>query len=172
MEGISYELVEAFLEFLPEGSIILELGTGPGTQKLSKHFKVISIENKPRYHTGHSELVHIPRKNLEIPSEAFWKRFPLAEAWYHPAKLKRAIEKRRYDAILVDGPKSSRSRIPMWYYYSRVFNIKVPVIVDDVQREYDWKLAFEIARVKNRVKKVDKMEVRGFGNRTQFAIIK
>lgn len=165
--AISDKIIEAFLEFLPKEATILELGTGPGTQELAKYFKVISIENKPRYHTGHSELIHIPRKPLSIESKAFWKRFPLASAWYDPDRLRESIKAKRYDAILVDGPKGSRERIPMWYYYDQVFDTRVPVIVDDVHREYDWMLAFKIAEVKS----VDKMEIRDFANRKQFAVI-
>lgn len=165
---ISLKIVEAFLEFLPVGSTILELGTGIGTQTLTKYFKVLSVENKPIWHTGHSELIHVPRKELDIPSRSFSRLFPLASFWYDPEVLKEKLKDKTYDAILVDGPSTERERAGMWWYYGALFDTSVPVIVDDVQRHYDWTVAKQIAQVK----RVDVIEVRDLTNKKYFAVIK
>ena len=36
-------------EILPEGKTILEFGSGHGTDALSKHYKMISVENQPEW---------------------------------------------------------------------------------------------------------------------------
>ena len=36
----------------------------------------------------------------------------------------------------------------MWIYYSRIFDTSVPVLVDDVHRDYAWMIARRIAHIK------------------------
>lgn len=149
--SIASNMVNEILDFLPENKIILELGTGSGTQILAEHYSVISIENQPKWHTGHSKLFHVPLKlcsELGLP-QSFWQRFKEATYWYDVDILKKVLEECTYDMLLIDGPKYGRTRIAMWWFYSQLFDMTVPVVVDDVHRTYDWAVATNIARNKN-----------------------
>jgi len=150
--NISSSVVDAILEFLPKGKTILELGTGEGTKLLAEHWKVISVENNPAWHLGVSELLHVPLWGIEntVPRDnvEFWEKFPEASRWYNPVILKEKLTGVKYDVILIDGPMGGPRRVGMWWHYASLFDTSVPVIVDDVHREYDWLVAAKIAEIK------------------------
>ncbi len=151
MMEISDGVLDTLLEFVPKGSTILELGTGAGTIELAKHYEVISVEHAPEYHAGVSELLHVPLKELELEGSAavrYELRFPRHIPWYDADILKEKLRGVSYDAILIDGPPRDSSRCGMWVYYSRLFDTSVPVLVNDVHREYAWKVARRIAHLK------------------------
>lgn len=147
---IASNLITEVSNIISPGSTVLEIGTGEGTKALVD-FNVISIEHNPKWHTGHSKLIHVPLvevAKLNLPN-SFEKRFPDASYWYNPTTLTKALTGIQYDAILIDGPNGGAKRAAMWWFYDKLFNIEVPVIVDDVHRQYDWLVATKIARVKN-----------------------
>jgi hypothetical protein len=134
---ITEAMVDALTEHVPEGSTILELGTGRGTLALAEKFDVISVENQSKWHLGKSKLFHIPLVGMP------------EGMWYDPEKLTAALDGQAYDGILVDGPKGGKSR--QWFskYYEEIFDTTVPVLIDDLWRPTDWLIALEVARVKD-----------------------
>jgi hypothetical protein len=164
---IAESVVDSFLEILPKGSTILEIGTGGGTELLVEHYSVVSVDDKTKYHTGSSELLHVPLIAPDVESKSFAWRFPDATMWYDPELLKSKLEGRTYDALLIDGPPGGRTRAWMWYFYDKIFDTSVPVIVDDVHRQYEWKVALKIATVKSQPQII----VRDANIRNSFAII-
>lgn len=152
------EVVNSLVEVVPEGSTILELGTGKGTDYLVKKFNVLSVENRVKWHTGKSTLLHVPLKELKVEMQEFYTLFPNARSWYDPDILKNIIKNYKYDAILIDGPKCRKgsSRPFMYYFYDKIFDTSVPVLIDDLWRPSDWMVAYRICKVKD----ADRIDVR------------
>ena len=151
MIEISEGVLATLLEFVPEGSTVLELGTGEGTIELVKHYRVLSVEHAPEYHVADSVLITVPLVELKLEGAAevrYNLRFPRHIPWYDADILKENLRGLSYDAILVDGPPRDYSRAGMFVHYSRVFDTGVPVLVDDIHREYSWKIARRIAHIK------------------------
>jgi len=132
------------LEVIPAGSIVLEIGTGFGTIELAEVFKVISIENDPQWHQGVSQLIHAPLVRIDTP-RSVERRWPDFHEWYDPEVLKRELEGLSYDAIIVDGPATKRRRYG-FFYFRDLFDLTVPIIIDDVHRIPDFRMAISLAR--------------------------
>lgn len=127
---ISEEL-ENFLQTLVfPGRPILELGSGAGTARLSKHFKMISVEHDERFVGLHpSTYIHAPI----VPFEKQCAVFPSDEGWYSRAVLRQALPGLRYDLILCDGPPNFIGR-GGFYKWRELFNLNVPLVFDDAHR--------------------------------------
>lgn len=169
--ALSEKALDELLKIVPSGNTILEIGTGYSTQRLSNYYKVYSVEHDIKWHTGHSELLHVPLlpiEKIELP-EAFNRRFfGIADYWYDPIILEEKLKGKDYEALIVDGPVGGKSRLAMWWFYGQLFKINVPVIVDDVHRQHDWNVAINIGRCKG-VK--DFKVMYGDGDNNMFAVI-
>ncbi|TAN12335.1 MAG: hypothetical protein EPN37_15540 [Chitinophagaceae bacterium] len=115
-------------ENLPEGSRILEFGSGYSTKKLLKHYKVISIEDNPRwakvYNSKRHKVFHVPITN----------------GWYNVNMVEIIFKTRYADLILIDGPIGEfRKNLPILLFK----DVKCPVIFDDTNRIDDFKKMIE-----------------------------
>lgn len=151
--AIDREVYEWLLVNLPKGSTILELGSGAGTQELSKHWKMYSIEHDPEWvgHCKASEYIYAP---IRLYSE------PKKHRWYNVAALKNSLPK-KYDLILIDGPLGSIGRMGFVYNLD-LFDTRVPIIVDDTNRKQEMNLAIEIHRRINKPMKTLNTKVKKF----------
>ena len=88
--AISRELFEFIRQTLPDGSTILELGSGSGTGELCRHYRMYSIEQDKKWlNTYNSTYIHAPLKNR----------------WYDVTILREKLPTiPTYDCILIDGP--------------------------------------------------------------------
>ena len=134
---IPEELFNWIRENLPEGKTILEFGSGGGTVELLKHYKVYSVEHDPKW-IGYAEggnYIHAPIKSYD------------GYSWYDISKLTDLPE---YDLILVDGPPGYMAGQPGRYGFvknSGLFNMDVPVILDDTQREVEQGMARDLSKM-------------------------
>lgn len=125
MEGlggwsIQPEAYSFIIKNLPYNSTILELGSGFGTQILSKHYKMVSIEHNQRFIGKYnSTYIHAPMKGH----------------WYDVSVVEKNLPE-HYDMILVDGPvgSESRHRIGFWENIT-LFNTNVLLLIDDTNRD-------------------------------------
>ena len=140
-------------ENLPKDSIVLELGSGVGTNILLENFKVYSIENDPKYvGLTKSNYIHAPIKNYGTYK------------WYDRSALENSLPE-KYDIFVVDGP--------VGYRYGRhgvienldLFDTSVPWLVDDVNRPGD------MAVLKGLAEKLGKDYIVFDQNDKQFGII-
>lgn len=120
---ISKELFEWVDSNIPEGSIILELGSGYGTKELVKKYKVYSVEHDEQW------------LNLEPKSNYIYA--PLKDGWFDVDVLSKELPK-KYDLLLIDGPPNIYRGNFINHY--ELFNNAKVIIVDDTHRENDSKI--------------------------------
>lgn len=130
---LSNEAIEVIQQTLPQGSTILELGSGQGTKDLlDMGYKVISIEQDPEWqHKYHDNYIPAPIKNYDT----YW--------WFDAEYLNNLPP---YDFLLVDGPTGpptpefNNCRIGL-LDHKHLFNLTVPILVDDTNRPDESLLA-------------------------------
>lgn len=119
------------------GSTILEFGSGQGTELLSKHFKMISIEeNEDWVGKYDSEYLHAPIK----------------DDWYDIDLVNEFLKDKTYDLVFVDGPAGGkRSKMYELLKEEKLqINKDVWFIFDDMDREDDLVGAIAISKLLNR----------------------
>lgn len=139
-------------KILPTGSKILELGSGIGTHYLSEYYKMYSIENYMEWVDKYnSEYIHAPIKYYDsiytapdLPGEHSQPQ----TGWYDTFFLKDKLPE-SYDLILVDGPNGLFGR-GGFLKHIELFNVNVPIIFDDVNREPELELMKAVSKVLNR----------------------
>ena len=139
-----YEFIK---KTLPEGSTILELGSGIGTDYLSKHYTMYSIENYLEWIDKYnSTYIFAPIESYndkwtapDLPGE----NSPKQSGWYNPELLKNNLPE-SYDLILVDGPNGMFGRGGFLKHID-IFNTNVPIIFDDIDRESEMQLMIKVA---------------------------
>ena len=131
--SISPELFSWIRANLPKGKTILELGSGRGTVELLKYYNVYSVEHNP-------DWIGYAKKGNYIYA-------PIVEydkcRWYDISKL---ILPEDYDLILVDGPTGSIGR-EGFLINRHLFNLNVPIIIDDVQRQPEKHMAETLSMI-------------------------
>lgn len=135
--SISQEHLEWLTERLPEGSTILELGSGDGTAFLCERWKVHSVEHDHRFVGMH-------------PSRYIYA--PIVDGWYNPRVLRRELPS-EYDLLLVDGPPGRIGRRSLLDHLA-LFRDDVPFLVDDTHRAQERRLARKLADVLRRDQQV------------------
>jgi len=136
---------EAFVEIdkiLTNGNVILELGSGAGTEVLSRKYKMISIEDDPEFIGKYnSQYLSVPLVKYEIEKFPFmWEFFKDDSHWYDPFILKEKLaDLQKYDLLLIDGPKGYRGGLLSNLHLFDISNIKV--LVDDTHDLFHLKIA-------------------------------
>ena len=129
--AIEQGVVNLLLNKIPQGSLVLEFGSGFGTGMLLKYYKVVSIEHNLFYAVQRS-------------SEHTCIHSPLQSNWYSPEHVANALAFNPA-VILIDGPpgelrKNILANLDLFEHLS------CPVIFDDVDRETDYATAQEFCR--------------------------
>jgi hypothetical protein len=130
--GITKELFDWFLNNIPFGGKVLELGAGHvSTKYLSERYIVYSVEDKSQFlNIYHNNYIHAPiDPNTNWYSvDSLVDRLPL-----------------EYDCILVDGPAGEGNR---WGFYLNIdlFNNNIPIVIDDTWRKAERNLLTSLAR--------------------------
>ena len=166
---------ETFLEIqkiLPKGSTILELGSGSGTEVLSREYKMISIEDDPnfigKYDSQYLSVPLIPYSKEKFPF--MWDFFQEDSHWYDPEVLKEEMENvGNYDLILVDGPKGYRGGL---LSYLDLFDLSKTVLVDDTHDKFHYRKAEVISERTGRpILTLESVHATPDGVKKKFSII-
>ena len=128
--AISIEMYYWILENLPKGSTILEFGSGTGTVELAEYYNVFSIEHDKKW------LNYAKSKYIYAPIISY--RTKDVYKWYDREIIKAKIP-RKYDLLLVDGPNGYIGR-EGFIRNINLFNMDIPIIIDDTQRENEAKI--------------------------------
>jgi hypothetical protein len=124
----------------PDGTI-LELGSGEGTAALAEYCEVYSVEHDPEYlHLYDSNYIYAPLVDIKPTKYA-----PDCYYWYDPIVVENLLGNIEYDLLLIDGPPNNVGR-GGFFKYMNMFNLDVPIIIDDVNRHSDWMVAVTLAR--------------------------
>lgn len=132
--AISENLYNYILALLPEGSAILELGSGWGTGELAKKYTMHSIEN---------DVAWVGKYN------SHYIHAPIVNSWYDVTVLEKELPYIHYDLILIDGPLGTIGR-GKFFDNLVLFNSNVPMIFDDVNRKPEYDLLVKVATFLNR----------------------
>lgn len=144
-------------KILPKGKTILELGSGWGTSELAKHYKMISIEHDDKYLEQYdSEYIYAPIKLYD----SGWPAPDIIEndGWYDISALEFYLKDKKYDMILVDGPPGWEGSAGPgktigrggFYKHLDLFNTKVPIIIDDINRKPEYILMKKLSKKLNK----------------------
>lgn len=122
---------------LVEGSTILELGSGSGTGRLAKKYKMYSVENEYGWF-GQFDSHYI--------------FCPLEGKWYDRGTLERGLQGIDYDLLLVDAPRAIHGDDRLGFIDNiDLFKTNIPIIVDDTHRPHEMKLARMVGEKVGRV---------------------
>jgi len=145
--SISSECAEKIGEVYPFGTI-LELGSGEGTKFLSRFYDVYSIEHDENY-VGKYDSTYIYA--------------PIVNGWYDVSRLQ---DLPNYGLLLIDGPPATiKADIRLKFLdHVDLFNLDAIIVLDDVQRAAEMKLADVLSEITGR-----KMNV--YGTSKKFAVI-
>jgi hypothetical protein len=132
------EVFEWLINNIKQGSTILELGSGNGTKELVKFFNVYSVEQEKKW-------VGVEPKSTYIysPLKKYDDMIPHSSGWYDVDILKNELPK-KYDLLIIDGPVgNNRGNFIKFYDF---FDMTVPIIIDDTNRDGDKRMALKIAK--------------------------
>ena len=127
--AISEEMYTWLEQNLPEGSTILEFGSGTGTIELTKRYTVYSVEQAKEF--------------IGVAPLSNYIHAPLVDGWYDKDIVFKSLPK-KYDLLLIDGPGGSNYRNNISNYWDK-FNLDVPIIFDDTHRPKELAFAKETA---------------------------
>jgi len=137
--SISQELFDWIRCVLPEGSTILECGSGYGSAKLAEHYTVYSIEHDRRWVNKYKEPNYIYA--------------PIIKRWYSVKAIQDNMPE-HYDMILVDGPLG---RIGRGGFFNNLDLFKtdgVIIVFDDINRKAEWDLMIRVGHALNRTPQI------------------
>lgn len=133
-------VLTAIERLVPQGSTVLELGSGDGTAALVERYTVYSVEDEEAW-VGHCEgatYIHAPFTSPEgnLPG------------WYDVEALRQGLPE-TYDLLLIDGPAGHKGRDGILHHLD-LFRTDVPIVVDDTVRSHEADIARELALRLNR----------------------
>ncbi len=140
--SITENMFNYILGVLPDGSTILELGSGWATGELAKHYTMFSVEHDEDY------LDKYDSTYLEVPLKQH-KKLKNHESiiWYDSDILAEKLKGIKYDLLLVDGPPQTRSG---FYKYKELFDSDAIWIFDDIHRSVDRRVLNSVATAARR----------------------
>jgi len=137
--SISNGAYEAVRLLSNNGSIIVEFGSGEGTERLARLGKVYSVESDQNWILNYSgvEYIHAPLKKVE-PISGFNHTH-----WYDLETIKNILPN-NCDIVIVDGPLGSIGRSGLLRNLF-LFPKDTSWVIDDTNREEEAKIADYIA---------------------------
>ena len=122
--AVGEEIFDWIVDNIPQGSTILELGSGTGSHELGKLYNVHCIEHNKEWANKFSNITY--------------HYAPIKNGWYDPEWLNNLPKE--YAVLLIDGPPGSIGRTPILNHLG-LFNLETTIIVDDTQRDVEKALA-------------------------------
>ena len=127
------ELMAWIWTHIPDGSTILEFGSGNGSLKLSEKYDLMSIEHDPKWlHLSNGRYIYAPI--VENKSSSNFSEC----GWYDIEKLVDLPV--FFDVIIVDGPTGTIGRSGILEYIDQMPRCDY-LIIDDTDRKPEQNLA-------------------------------
>ena len=139
---IDLGVLTAVRQLVPENSTIVELGSGNGTNLLTKQYKVYSVEDNENWvgYCNDSNYIHAPIKTVDYDGTDI--------PWYDIKALQNGLPS-DYDLLLIDGPSGKIGRSGLLRNL-HLFRKDVPFVIDDTLRKHECQIAREMAFLLNR----------------------
>lgn len=147
--SIEREVLDYMVAHVPSDGLVVELGSGRASARLAEHFRLVSYEHDRRFLLPGDP----PRWRVHYA--------PLAGGWYARDVVSATIPQ-KYDALLVDGPPTGARRLKM-LQYAHLFDWTALVVIDDLHRGDEKRLAQELAGRVGRELKVIRCRQKSFG---------
>lgn len=158
--AITPELFMWIRTHLPDGKMILELGSGTGTRELLKFYDVFSVEHDPtwlRCAPG-NHAIHAPVRDY------------VGYRWYDADILREKLPQ-NYDLLLVDGPPKNIGRTGLLHHLD-LFRLHVPIIVDDCNRPEELSILHTLAtKLARRFEIIETTQVHETQGRKAFGVL-
>tara|TARA_Y100000310_G_C20703003_1_gene831831 strand:+ start:1271 stop:2158 length:888 start_codon:yes stop_codon:yes gene_type:complete len=126
---LHYTVFDWVKKNIPEGSRILEIGSGKSSLIFSYLYKVDSVEHDPKYVGKHRNVNYI-----HAPIREYKKYY-----WYDLDVLKEKLGK-KYDLIIVDGPTSKTGREGFAVNFELFEKYDCPILIDEIDKELERKM--------------------------------
>jgi hypothetical protein len=139
--SISNGLFQYVREHFPDGSTILELGSGDGSAALAEHYEVYSVEHDEAWLNKHEKVNYL---YAPIKDHKAVKKLEGTQ-WYDWSKLRPQLEEINYELIIVDGPPICIGRAGFKKYFDQLPIQDVPIIFDDLHRKRDLDVALKVS---------------------------
>ena len=131
--SIDIEVLYEILTLVKPNELVLELGSGAGSQELLKYFRLCSVEHNLKWvNKYHKNYIYAP----------------IVNGWYNCNILKNKLPT-DYKLILVDGPPASIGRMG-FLENIELFNKDTHIIFDDVNRNDEFDLLTKTSEYLNR----------------------
>lgn len=131
--AIGYPVYEWVKNNIPLGSTILELGSGTGSYELSKIYNYYCVEHDKNWVNKFSTINYIYA--------------PIVNGWYDPWFIPNLPK--NYSLLLIDGPPGTIGR-NRFIDYSHLFNMSIPILVDDTERKAEQNVVDDLVRKHNK----------------------
>ena len=125
--AIGVNLFNWIAKNIPQGSTILELGSGTGTHELGKIYNVHCIEDNSEWVNKFDNLTY--------------HYTPIKNGWYDRTSLNNLPKE--YSLLIFDGPRGIIGRTKVLENLD-LFNLEVPIIIDDTHREVEKNIAEQL----------------------------
>lgn len=131
--SIDIEVLYEILTLVKPNELVLELGSGAGSQELLKYFRLCSVEHNLKWvNKYHKNYIYAP----------------IVNGWYNCNILKNKLPT-DYKLILIDGPPASIGRMG-FLENIELFNKDTHLIFDDVNRNDEFELLIKTSEYLNR----------------------
>jgi hypothetical protein len=131
---------------LDTGSCILELGSGFGTEILSKKYKMTSIEQD---------------EDWLYKFETNYIYAPVEDGFYKIENLSNLPK--YYDLLIIDGPTKSSGGRMGFIEHLDLFFLDCPILIDDVHREEEMEILIKLSNLLKRNYKIFECVNKKFG---------
>lgn len=128
------EAVEFVLQHVEPGSVVVEFGSGHGSEVLSKHFDLHSFEHDEAWlGVTSSTYIHAPIEENQHATEA-------GETGWYDVEIVRQNWPKDVQCVIVDGPPGFIGRTGILSILDMLGKTSL-IIVDDVDRNEESKLS-------------------------------
>lgn len=128
--AIGHNLYDWIINNIEKGSTILELGSGTGTHELGKIYNTHCIEDNDEWVNKYDNLTYY--------------HAPIIDGWYDRSKINNLPKD--YKLLIFDGPRGDIGRTKVLENLD-LFNINVPIIVDDTHRKVERDIAEKLIQL-------------------------
>ena len=159
------EALEFVIEHVKPGAVVVEFGSGHGSEMLSKHFDLYSFEHDETWlGVTSSTYIHAPIKENQYATEEGEK------GWYDLEIVKQNWPKDP-QCVIVDGPPGSIGRTGILSMLEELASVSL-ILVDDIDREAELQLSHSLSTRLDRIQTTyDVEKPRQGGSNRRFATL-